>query len=210
MSYELRFEHFFEDKGIASISGFHRNIEDKIENIVYLDTTINRYVQKPQNSGDGKLWGLEMELKKSLNSYINGFGIFAYATLQDSSVTNVANGEKQPIKQTSKLLYSIGADQNLKEYKVTFGAAYRYVSGYDDPIDSNGVSQHQKKSGTLDFYVNKRINKTFKYQLNFKNITSTTVETITNQYDTSGILTKTQIDKEYSKPQILFSLEAKW
>lgn len=209
LSYELRFEHFFDDKGIASIGGFHRNIQDKIEDIIYLDTTSNRYVQKPQNAGNGKLWGLEMELKKSLSSYVDGLGIFANATLQDSSVTNDVTGEKRPIKQTSKLLYNIGADQTLKEYKLTYGATYRYVGGYDDPAGSNGYSLTQKEYGTLDFYLSKRIDKTFKYQFNLKNITSATTQTTSNSY-TSGVLTKTQIDKEYSKPQILFTIEGKW
>jgi len=210
LSYELRFEHFFEDKGIASVGGFHRDIQDKIENITYLDTTTNRYIQKPQNAGNGKLWGLEMELKKSLSSYVNGVGIFANATLQNSSVTNDVTGEKRPIKQTSKLLYNIGVDQTLKEYKLTYGATYRYAGGYDDPVDANQVSSTQKGYGTLDFYATKRIDKTFKFQLNLKNITSATMETSSNSYDALGAITKTQIDKEYSKPQIILSLEGKW
>jgi iron complex outermembrane receptor protein len=209
LSYELRFEHFFEDKGIASIGGFHREIEDKIENITYLDTTTNRYVQKPQNAGNGKLWGLEMELKKSLSYYITGVGIFANATFQDSSVTNDVTGEKRPIKQTSKLLYNLGLDQTLKEYKLTYGATYRYTGGYDDPVDNNGYSLTQKGYGTLDLYATKRIDKTFKFQLNLKNITSATTQTTSNFYN-AGVLSKTQIDKEDSKPQILLSLEAKW
>jgi iron complex outermembrane receptor protein len=209
LSYELRFEHFFEDKGIASISGFYRDISNKIENIVQYDTLTSRYVERPENAGEGALWGVEAEFKKSLNSYVDGLGIFANATVQNSSLTNTINGSKYPIKQTSNLLYNLGFDHTLKAYKLTYGAAYRYVGGYDDP-EEYLISQSQKGYGTLDLYASKRIDKIFKLQLNLKNITSTTIETKSHLYDTAGNITETQIDKEYSKPQILLTLEGKW
>lgn len=207
LSYELKLEHFFEDKGIVSIGGSYRNIDDKIENMTVLEGS--RYVMRPYNSGQGNLWGVELELKKSLNTYVEGLGMFANATLQNSSLTNTATGFKRPIKQTSDVLYNLGVDHTLKAYKFTYGAAYRYVGGYTDPLDENGISEVRKGYGTLDLYASKRLNSTFKCQLNLKNITRATVETTSNYYDGLGALV-TQIDKEHSKPQILLTLEGKW
>lgn len=208
LSYELRYEHFFENKGIASIGSFYRNIDDKIENITRWNSSTSRYVQSPENAGQGSLWGVELELKKSLNTYIDGLGMFANATLQDSSLTNTATGVKRPIKQTSNLLYNLGVDHTVKAYRFTYGAAYRYVGGYDDPQEYS-LSQSQKGYGALDLYASKRLNKTFKCQLNLKNITRTSIETTSNIY-TGGVVSETQIDKEHSKPQILLTLEGKW
>jgi outer membrane receptor for ferrienterochelin and colicins len=209
LSYELRYEHFFESKGIASIGSFYRAIDDKIENVTRWNTSTSRYIQSPENAGQGSLWGLELELKKSLDAYIDGVGMFANATLQDSSLTNTASGMKRPIKQTSNLLYNIGLDHTLKAYRFTYGAAYRYVGGYDDPMEYL-LSQSQKGYGTLDLYASKRLDKTFKFQLNLKNITRTMIETTSKLYDGTGAITETQIDKEHSKPQILLTLEGKW
>lgn len=208
LSYELRYEHFFENKGIASIGGFYRTIDDKIENVTKRDFLTSRYVQSPENAGQGSLWGVELELKKSLNAYVDGLGMFANATLQDSSLTNTATGMKRPIKQTSNLLYNLGLDHTVKAYRFTYGAAYRYVGSYDDPMEYS-LSQSQKGYGTLDLYASKRLDKTFKCQLNLKNITRTSIETTSNIYS-GGVVSETQIDKEHSKPYVLLSVEGRW
>lgn len=208
LSYELRYEHFFENKGVASIGGFYRTIDDKIENVTKWNTSTSRYVQSPENAGQGSLWGVELELKKSLDAYIDGVGMFANATLQDSSLTNTATGIKRPIKQTSNLLYNLGLDHTLKPYRVTYGAAYRYVGSYDDPMEYS-LSQSQKGYGALDLYASKRIDKTFKCQLNLKNITRTSIETTSNVYS-GGVVSETQIDKEHSKPYVLLTVEGRW
>jgi iron complex outermembrane receptor protein len=204
LSYELRLEHFFEDKGIASIGSFYRTIDDKIEGVTQLDSNTSRYVQSPSNVGQGTLWGIELEVKKSLNSLVEGLGMYANATLQDSSVTNSTTGFKRPMKQTNDYFYNIGVDHTLKTYKFTYGTAYRYVSGYNDPIDENGISQTQKGYGTLDMYAIKRLNETFKMQLNWKNITHSSIET------TSSTSTQTQINQDHSSSILLLSLEGKW
>lgn len=200
LSYELRYEHFFEDKGIVSIGGFYRDISDKIEKQTILEA--GRYVERPYNSGQGKLWSLEVELKKSLNTYISGLGVFGNLTLQDSSL--VSNGVKRTIKGTNDYLYNIGIDHTLKEYRFTYGAAYRYVSGYDDPLDENGVSESQDGYGTLDLYATKRLSPTYKLGLNLKNITQESIVTTTKGYS------DTQIDHENSRFHFLVTLDGRW
>lgn len=200
LSYELRYEHFFEDKGIVSVGGFYRNISDKIEKMTTFQA--GRYIQRPYNSGEGKLWSLELELKKSLDSYVSGLGVFANATLQDTSL--VSNGVERKIKGTSDYLYNIGVDHTLKEYRLTYGAAYRYVSGYDDPIDENGIMETQDGHGTLDLYATKRLNQTFKMGLNLKNITQESIVTTTKGYG------HTQVTDENSRFHFLVTLDGRW
>lgn len=200
LSYEVRYEHFFEDKGIVSLGGFYRDISDKIEKLTTLES--GRYVQRPYNSGQGKLWSLELELKKSLDTYVSGLGVFANGTFQDSSL--VSNGVKRTIKGTSDYLYNVGIDHTLKEYRLTYGAAYRYVSGYDDPVDENGVSESQEGYGTLDLYATKRLDSTFKMGLNLKNITHESIVTTTKGYGT------TQVDRENSRSYFLVTLDGRW
>jgi iron complex outermembrane receptor protein len=205
LSYEVRYEHFFEDKGIISIGGFYRVIDDKIEKLTTLEG--GRYIERPYNAGEAKLWSIEMELKKSLDSYVSGLGIFGNATFQNSSLT--LNDSKRPIKGTNDYLYNVGVDHTLSAYRLTYGTAYRYVGGYDDPMDENGIAESQKGYGTLDLYASKRLDSTFKAGVNLKNLTGTTIETTTKRY-TSGSLVETQIDRENSEPHILFTLEGRW
>ena len=112
LSYELRGEHYFNDKGIVSIGGFYRDINDKIEKMITWDGT--RYTERPENAGNGKLWGIELELKKSLDAYLEGVGMFANATFQNSSLS--VGTVNRPIKQTPNYLYNIGIDHTLKAY----------------------------------------------------------------------------------------------
>jgi len=204
LSYELRGEHFFEDKGIISIGGFYRQIDDKIEKMTTYEG--GRYVQRPYNSGNGGLWGIELELKKSLSQYVEGLGMFANATLQNSSLTNTTTNTTYAIKETNNYVYNLGLDHTLSSYHLTYGGTYHYVSGYDDPKDVNGFAQSQNGYGTLDMYAIKRLNDAFKLSLNLKNITHANIETISYDYNAGTI----QSDKEKSKPIILLSLEGKW
>lgn len=205
LSYEVRYEHFFEDKGIVSIGGFYRMIDDKIEKLTTWDGT--RYVERPENAGEGKLWSLELEFKKSLDAYVSGLGVFSNATFQDSSLQT--NGINRTIKGTNDYLYNIGIDHQLESYRLTYGAAYRYVSGYDDPLDESGVAESQKGYGTLDFYVRKRLDPTYKLGLNLKNITQESITTTAKRYS-GGVLSETQIDNENTRFHFLITLEGRW
>lgn len=211
LSYEVRYEHFFADKGIVSIGGFYRVIDDKIEKMTTqyfnTDTGTWRYLERPENAGEGRLWNIEFELKKSLDSYVSGLGIFGNATFQNSSLST--NGSKRTIKGTNDYLYNVGVDHTLSAYRLTYGAAYRYVGGYDDPTDENGIAESQKGYGTLDLYATKRIDSTFKAGINLKNLTGTTITTTTKRY-VSGSLVETQTDRDNSEPHILFTLEGRW
>ncbi len=205
IGYELRYEHFFEDKGIASIGGFYRIIHDKIEKLITYEG--GRYIERPYNRGEGRLWGMELEVKKSLQNYVQGLGVFANATLQNSSLET--NGNRRPINGTSAYLYNVGFDHALSPYRLTYGAAYRYVAGYEDGIDENGIAQSQNAHGTLDLYLAKRLDSTFKATLNLKNITGSAITTTTRRY-VGGIVVEDQRAEENSNPSILLTLEGKW
>lgn len=209
LSYEVRYEHFFEDKGIISIGGFYRDISDKIEKRTKLEGPLGneRYVERPYNSGEASLWSLELELKKSLDNYVKGLGVFANATVQNSSL--ISEGVKRTIKGTNDYITNIGIDHRLSDYALTYGAAYRYVSGYDDPIDESGVAESQEGYGTLDLYATKRLDSTYKLGLNLKNITQESIKTTSKRY-IGGVLNETQIDNEKSRFHFLVTLEGRW
>ena len=188
-----------------SIGGFYRDIDDKIEKLTTWDGT--RYVERPENAGEGKLWSLELELKKSLDHYVSGLGIFGNASFQNSSL--VSDGVKRTIKGTNDYITNIGIDHRLEEYRFTYGAAYRYVSGYDDSIDASGVAESQEGYGTLDLYASKRLDSTYKLGLNLKNITAETIKTTSKRYS-GGVLNETQIDHDNTRAHFLVTLEGRW
>jgi outer membrane receptor for ferrienterochelin and colicins len=212
LSYELRFEHFFEDKGIISISSFYREIDDKIEQLTRLEEVapgVNRYVKRPDNVGEGKLIGLELEVKKSLTDWVNGLRVWGNMTVQDTSLKNTATNFKGVVGETPDYLFNIGIDHTLSDWRLTYGAAYRYNGGFDDPMNQSEMKLTQEGYGVMDFYVNKRFNDTFRAGFNVKNVSTETIKTASKRY-LNGILQEHQIENEYTQPQILVTLEGRW
>lgn len=208
IGYEMRLEHYFTDKGIISLNTFYRDIKNKIEKWTRFDGT--RYVEKPENSGEAQLWGAEVEVKKQLSTLIEGLGIWGNATVQNTALQNTASGFHGVIAQTPSYLLNFGADHTYAPYGLSYGAAYRYNGGFDDPIDQSGIVKSQKGYGVLDVYATKRLDATFKLSLNLKNITRESIVLTSSRYDTSGNFIQTQIDKENSRASVLLTLEGKW
>jgi iron complex outermembrane receptor protein len=59
---DLAYEHYLPAGGLLSASLFHRQISDYIRNVIFLDGT-GRYVTQPQNVGNARTQGLELEAK---------------------------------------------------------------------------------------------------------------------------------------------------
>lgn len=192
-----------------SFNSFYRDIDDKIEKLTTYDSATSRYVEKPYNAGEAQLWGVELEVKKSLASLIDGLGVWGNATFQNSTLTNSQSDFHGVIGETPDYLFNIGADHSYTPYRLTYGIAYRYNGGFDDPIDQSGIEKSQQGYGVLDMYASKRLDSTFKLSLNLKNITGMTIETTSKQYN-NGTLVITQADDENSEPQILLTLEGRW
>lgn len=207
ISYELRAEHYFEDKGIVSASGFYRDISDKIEKLTTLEA--GRYIKKPSNSGEGKLWGLELELKKPIPFILEGLGVWGNATFQNSTLHNNATGFSGVIGETSDVVANIGVDHSFTPYHLTYGVGYRYDGGFNDPIDQSGIEKSQKAFGVLDLYATKKLDSIFKLTFNAKNMANETIRTTSNRYS-SGTLVQTQIENANSQRQFLLTLEGKW
>ncbi|MDP2078081.1 MAG: TonB-dependent receptor [Sulfuricurvum sp.] len=208
IGYEMRLEHYFSDKGIVSFNAFYRDMKNKIEKWTRFDGT--RYVEKPENSGEAQLWGVEVEVKKQLAEWVEGLGVWGNATVQNTALQNTASDFHGVIGETPSYLLNFGVDHTYAPCRFTYGAAYRYNSGFDDPIDQSGIVKAQKGYGVLDMYVSKRLDSTFKLSLNLKNITRESIETTSSRYDTVGNLIQTQIDKESSRASVLLTLDGKW
>ncbi len=208
IGYEMRLEHYFSDKGIVSLNTFYRDIKNKIEKLTRFDGT--RYVEKPENSGEAQLWGAEVEVKKQLGTLIEGLGIWGNATVQKTALQNTVSGFHGVIGETPSYLLNFGVDHTYAPCGLSYGAAYRYNGGFDDPIDQSGIVKSQKGYGVLDVYATKRLDSTFKLSLNLKNITHEPIKTTSSRYDTVGNLIQTQIDKENSRASVLLTLDGKW
>ena len=127
---DVSFEHYFyENNGLVSLSVFDRTFTDKLETIT---TNIDgRYVATPQNTGDGKMQGAEVEFRLPLNSIglSNVTGWFN-ATAVETEVTITSTGEKRRFLDQPDHLGNLGVDWSLAELKSTIGLSVNYAGGY--------------------------------------------------------------------------------
>lgn len=206
LSYELRYEHFFDKRGIVSLSAFYRNIDDKIEKLTTYES--GRYVERPYNVGRGMVVNVEAEIKKPLDIYSEGLSMFANVSFYETKL-DTGDGVDRNIRGTSKYLCNIGIDQILSSSKTSYGIVYRYNGGYDDPQDLSGVAEKRDPYGVLDLYATKQLNSMYKLGVNLKNLTTNQIATTTKRY-VSGVLDDIQVDKEYSQFQLLVTLSGRW
>ncbi len=127
---DLSFEHYFyENKGLMSLSVFDRTFSDKLETIT---TNVDgRFVATPQNSGDGKMKGAEVEFRLPLNGLglSNVTGWFN-ATAVETEVTITSTGEKRRFLDQPDHLGNLGIDWSLAELRSTIGLSINYAGGY--------------------------------------------------------------------------------
>ncbi len=128
---DLSFEHYFyENNGLVSLSVFDRSFTDKLETIT---TNVDgRFVATPQNTGDGKMQGAEVEFRLPLNSIglSNVTGWFN-ATAVETEVTITSTGEKRRFLDQPDHLGNLGVDWSLAELRSTIGLSINYAGGYN-------------------------------------------------------------------------------
>ena len=76
-NYDLRWENFFTNGDLLSLSGFYKHFNGHIEMVTYDVATDN---VKPRNAGESRVYGLEFELRKKLDFAGPAFSNFSIGT----------------------------------------------------------------------------------------------------------------------------------
>jgi TonB-dependent receptor len=85
-NYDLRWETFFKNGDLLSLSGFYKQFNGHIEMVTYDVATDN---VKPRNAGESRVYGLEFEMRKKLDfitPVFSNFSVGANVTLANSQV----------------------------------------------------------------------------------------------------------------------------
>jgi hypothetical protein len=76
-NYDLRWENFFDNANMVSLSGFYKNFDGHIEMVTYDVATDN---VKPRNAGTSRVYGVELEVRKNLDFITPGLSRFSLGT----------------------------------------------------------------------------------------------------------------------------------
>ena len=154
---DIGYERRIGGTGIVGVNAFYRKVTDVIELVALGENPDNADGQlfTPQNIGDGKTWGLEIDLSAPLTGFgLPDTGVFANYTYLDSEITDPFTGERRQFNNQPHHLYNAGVIQTLRGPNMSVGAT---ISGRSKASSSNFDETVALRYGAdLEAFVEKR------------------------------------------------------
>ena len=139
---DLGVDHFlYGRKGLLSAKVFARSFRDKLETLYASES--GRIVTRPQNVGDGRMTGLELEMRMPLEDLgAKHWTVWSNVTTVQTQVTSRQTGETRRFLDQPDQVANLGLDWFLPALKTTVGASVNYTSGYNQRyLLANGTTQ---------------------------------------------------------------------
>lgn len=181
---DVGYERRLAERGILGVNLFYRDVKDVIELVSLGANPDNEDGQlfTPQNIGDGKTWGLEVDLSAPL-TFLGApdTGVFANYTYLDSEVTDPFTGEKRRFNNQPHHIYNVGFIQTVNALNASFGAT---VSGRSKATESNfDETVDLRYDPDLEAFVEKRIGKSLVLRFSVQDILRRTKGETFRKYD---------------------------
>lgn len=195
---DLGFENRLGKYGVVGINFFYRDIKDLIEIAntgVEGDDGPGSFVLQPRNTGDGEVWGAELDLSTPLFAFgLDDTGVFFNYSWLDSKINDFI-GERR-FNSQSNYVYNIGFIQELPGPAASFGVSYRKQGD----AFSRLVSEEVKTSydGDLEAFIEKRIGKQWTVRLTGSNLLNASKDEIFDKFNTIA----DQIDRDYDEYEL--------
>jgi len=207
---ELGWEHFLpKNGGVLGANLFHRDIADLVEKRTKLEGA--RFVERPQNVGDAKVWGWELDARPRLD--IIGMPElmlrFNYTRLF-SEIKHATTGLTTRIKNQPPYVYNVGFDWQLPRWDAAWGVNYNYSPKFlknpTEPLKPDDEAEQK----LLDMYVMKRLSKDLALRFTAANLLDMAKDKNKVEYDTLGRKTKFTRESERGGRAFFVALEGKW
>lgn len=212
LGYDLGIEHYLgQNQGVLGLNLFRRNIKELMEEVIYLDSRDGEYYKQTRNTGDGKLWGAELEFSSELGWLgLPGLrGNAGYSWL-DSEVKDQASGAKRRFKQQPGYLANLGLEYRIPATPLTIGGSWNKAGDFEDEIGNNNESTRVAAFEYVDLFVNADLSDSMTLRLAAENIGQARKDQEKLSYNADGSLKNREINRDYSEPLYSLSLEVRW
>lgn len=192
------------NSGIAGVNFFYRDVKDLIE--VFntgeradgcdpLPAACTAFLYAPRNTGDGKVWGIELDYSAPLDFIgLPDTGVFVNYSWLDSEVTDEL-GERR-FNSQSDYVYNVGFIHDMPTLGASFGVTYRKQGDAFSRVVGEEVTTSYE--GVLEAFVEKRIGDNFTVRLTGSNLTDGSKD---EAFDKFGSLTD-QINRDYDEYEL--------
>ncbi|MGU3576047.1 TonB-dependent receptor plug domain-containing protein [Brucellaceae bacterium C25G] len=210
--------YLFDDRGIISANVYARHFDDKIEDYVTKDADTDRWVSTPENVGNGRLYGVELEARVPLD-FLNmeNLSIFANATTMSSRLTDKRTGQKRRFNETPNVVSNIGVDYYIPDWKTTFGlnlnTTYAYSQNILELNKDGGLSNvrtHFSALNRLDLSARTDITESFSVSFSALNLLRTKDKRERTTFDKNGAVDEKTLTREPSYSSYYVRASYKW
>jgi outer membrane receptor protein involved in Fe transport len=195
---DIGYERRLGKTGIAGINFFYRDVKDLIEIFntgVTGSAGAGTWVYAPRNTGDGKVWGIELDYSASLDFVgLPDTGAFFNYSWLDSEVTDEFGDRR--FNSQSDFVYNVGFIHDLPALEATFGLTYRKQGDAFSRVVGEEVTTSY--GGVLEVFVEKSFGDNFTVRLTGSNLTDGSKDEV---FDKFGSLAD-QISRDYDEYEL--------
>ncbi|MBU3077911.1 TonB-dependent receptor [Sphingomonas quercus] len=204
-------EYYPDATSIISLGAYYKRIRNFIftnGSSVSADTLTGTIeISQPQNGKTATVYGIELNLIKSLQglqSPFDGFGVEGNVTVQHSEADTgqpYRNGKKIRLINTPHLLYN--ASLTYQKYGIEAKLSYNYRGKYIESLRDNAVDKWVRPNRSLDFHSRYNFTKHFAMDFDVANILNAY-----KYYTTKG--DNPSYQKDYMEPGRTFVMRASY
>lgn len=182
--FDFGYERKLGQRGVVGVNFFYRDVSDLIE---VASTGVEgsegegTLVLQPRNTGDGEVWGVELDLSTPLSAFgLDDTGVFFNYSWLDSDVDDEFGSRR--FNSQSDFVYNIGFIQDLPTWDASFGVTYRKQGDAYSRVVGEEVTTSY--GGVLEVFVEKSFGDNFTVRLTGGNLTDGHKDEAFNKFDT--------------------------
>jgi len=184
--FDIGYEHYLGAKGVVGLNFFYRDISDVIEDAntgVVGSEGAGTFVFSPQNTGDGKVYGVEFDLSTPLTVVgLPDTGVFLNASWLDSKISDGIGSRR--FNDQAKYVFNVGFIQDLPTWGAAFGVTYRKQGAAYGRVIAEEV--RTTYGSDLEAFVEKRFADNFVVRFTGSNLLNYHKKETFNKFTTVG------------------------
>ncbi len=209
---DLAYENYLSKGGILSVSAFARQISNLIRNQTRLETvgwaSTPRYVTRPQNIGNAKTYGVELEAKFRLDEFIDEawpVQVRSNLSLFKSSVDGIP-GPNNRLDQQPRGTANLGADYRLRSLPLSLGASVNWTPA-NTVQQSLETEASTSRKVVLDAFALWNIDRDISLRLSASNLAPLDYSNGSQTLTSDSLISKTSSGPSYTQWQLRLEIK---
>ena len=212
---DLGVEHTFAARrGLLALNVFDREIDDRIETLTAFEAGPAGYVARPRNVGEGRLYGIESEVRAPLGFLgLPNLIIYNNNSLLRSRYTEKSTGRNYVFANQPRVISTLGFDLLLPSLHSRLGLNANRIFSYDvtAPTGSGTTGRTSREAlDTVDAYCSWQVSKHWQINLSALNIFTNKGKSTVASYNASGVLTGSSAIREPSPSTFHTNVTYSW